>query len=50
MLIPHDDHGRIVLVKPNYRHDTWEIPVGRCRPWPPPARSHRHAAICEIRL
>ncbi|MFC5923795.1 NUDIX domain-containing protein [Micromonospora vulcania] len=26
--ILHDEHGRILLVRPSYRTDTWEIPGG----------------------
>ncbi len=32
-VILRDGHGRVVLVRPRYRHDTWEIPGGAVERW-----------------
>lgn len=47
-VILHDDRDRVVLVKPRYREDTWEIPGGGLDPGEHPWQTARREAAEEL--
>ena len=47
-VILHDGHGRVVLVRPRYRHDTWEIPGGAMEPGEHPWQTARREVAEEL--
>lgn len=46
----HDDAGRFLLVRPNYRTDTWEIPGGAMDPGEHPWETARREVSEELGL
>ena len=47
-VILHDDRDRVVLVKPRYRADTWEIPGGALDPGEHPWQTARREVAEEL--
>jgi 8-oxo-dGTP pyrophosphatase MutT (NUDIX family) len=47
-VVLHDDRDRVVLVKPRYRDDTWEIPGGALDPGEHPWQTARREVAEEL--
>lgn len=49
-VVLHDEAGRILLVRPTYRADTWEIPGGGMDPGEHPWETARREVVEELGL